>query len=261
MAEKPLQPPSIIVVSEEQRKRAAYLQSSVIVRPIVDYLRMYALEKVITFIYYGRFKDVDVLDPILDSSSVLDEKRKDIERIISLMDKHGIPVSHEIQLHQRDLQKKNDLKNTIRNFENWLVGHLIYLNLEGLTIESIYYSPRTGFLVKFEGLEMLKDETSELPINYYHLVPQNKELAKKSVFNKIAGFSKIKRKIEYSSRESWMESSVGYKWVREQLKYGRPRKEIIQEFNRRHQKDPDNYSTRGGKELSAAILSHWAKGR
>lgn len=59
--------------------------------------------------------------------------------------------------------------------------------------------------------------------------------------------------------EEWKTESIGYKWVLEKVLEGVPRKEIIQEFNKRHEQDPQNYSTRTGKPLSDGILSIWIK--
>ena len=108
-----------------------------------------------------------------------------------------------------------------------------YLDLEGLEIETIFYAAHTGFLIKFVGLDPIKDDA-----NHQHSI------------NNIKAFL---------SPEEWKKQSVGYQWVREQLDLGRSRKEIIKEFNLRHKSDPDNFSSREGRPLSAAILSHWAK--
>ena len=59
--------------------------------------------------------------------------------------------------------------------------------------------------------------------------------------------------------EAWREKSVGFKWAIEQVQAGKPRKDIIQEFNLLHANDPENYSTSTGKCLSDAILSQWVK--
>lgn len=59
--------------------------------------------------------------------------------------------------------------------------------------------------------------------------------------------------------EEWRTGATGYKWVLEKVLEGIPRKEIIREFNRRHEQDPCNYSTRTGKPLSDGILSIWIK--
>lgn len=58
--------------------------------------------------------------------------------------------------------------------------------------------------------------------------------------------------------DEWRKNSVGYQWVINQLKAGVPRKEIIEEFNKRHETNPADYSTRDGKRLSKGVLSKWA---
>lgn len=75
--------------------------------------------------------------------------------------------------------------------------------------------------------------------------PKNKPITKKT------GKSWVKQ------TEDWKKNSVGYNWVKEQLNAGVNVDDIISTFNERHKTDPDNYSTRTGKPLSRAILSHW----
>ena len=60
-------------------------------------------------------------------------------------------------------------------------------------------------------------------------------------------------------RDEWRNSSVGYNWVVEQLKAGVPRRTIVAEFNRRHEINPEDYSTRQGQALCEGTLSRWAK--
>ena len=57
----------------------------------------------------------------------------------------------------------------------------------------------------------------------------------------------------------WAENSKGYNWVRVQLAKGKSRALILEEFNELHAADPENYSTRGGKPLSAGVLSKWCR--
>ena len=58
-------------------------------------------------------------------------------------------------------------------------------------------------------------------------------------------------------KEEWYQNSIGYKWVIEQLEAGLSRKEIVAEFNKRHETNPEDYSTRWGKPLSEAVLCRW----
>lgn len=59
--------------------------------------------------------------------------------------------------------------------------------------------------------------------------------------------------------KEWRDKSVGFKWAIEQVQAGRPRKEIIAEFNKLHETDPENYSSSTGKCLTDAMLSGWVK--
>ena len=76
-------------------------------------------------------------------------------------------VQHDIQIQQHDIQRKNETRSSVKYFENWLMGHLLYVDLEGFTIESLYYSPRVGFLVKLEGMNPIPDTSLEIPVNYF----------------------------------------------------------------------------------------------
>lgn len=57
----------------------------------------------------------------------------------------------------------------------------------------------------------------------------------------------------------WLEQSKGFQWVSIQVRKGKPRKQIIEEFNELHATDPENFSTRGGKPLSKGTLSKWCR--
>ena len=57
----------------------------------------------------------------------------------------------------------------------------------------------------------------------------------------------------------WKQTSIGYLWAIEQVKAGKPYKSIVNDFNLRHEQNPDDYSTRSGKPLTDAILSNWIK--
>ena len=67
-----------------------------------------------------------------------------------------------------------------------------------------------------------------------------------------AAVASVKRK-----RKEWLQNSVGYNWVIEQLKAGLSRKEIVREFNKRHETNPEDYSTREGRPLSKGVLCRW----
>ena len=68
----------------------------------------------------------------------------------------------------------------------------------------------------------------------------------------------IKMSDELVQKASTIQSSKIVKPIFENLCMYSLEKEIIYEFNIKHREDPANYSSREGKELTAAILSHWA---
>lgn len=68
-----------------------------------------------------------------------------------------------------------------------------------------------------------------------------------------AAIAKADRKIR------WRENSPAFKWVMEKLKDGVPRMEIVEEFNKLHELQPDVFCTPSGKPLSKGILSYWIK--
>lgn len=236
------------------------VQSTVIVNPILEYLKSYGLDSIVSFIYHGAIMDVDILSPKFDFG--LSEKEADLETIASLLIKHNIEVPTELRIQQHAVQKRKELRSAIKCFENWLIGHLIYADLEGLSIDSVYYSPRVGILVRFVGYEPIQDDKHSLPINNLLGVEDIDTPYKKE--NRIKEPKVSSRQNTWDSTpktplNEWKKTNPGYQWVKEQLEAGRARKEIIIEFNERHRVDPENYSTREGKELSAAIMSHWAR--
>lgn len=58
---------------------------------------------------------------------------------------------------------------------------------------------------------------------------------------------------------AWRESSVAFQWVIDRLKDGKSRKEVITEFNKLHELQPDVFCTPRGAKLSAGVLSYWLK--
>lgn len=237
----------------ELRKKAASIQFPKIVKPIFENLEECGLDKLVSFVYRGDVRDVDILYPKFNAG--MQEKQEDIEKIVFLMQKHGLNVTQSLQDDLVFLKKQIKLKATINNFENWLLSHLAYLDIDDLEVETIVYSPKSGFLLKFVGVDPIKEEVENLPsVNVINTPP----VVSISKDEGATAPTKEKKKPSLSPEE-WKKQSKGYQWVQEQLKLGKRRKDIIYEFNIRHRKDPDNYSSREGKELSAAILSHWAK--
>lgn len=239
-------PNDLQAATTELRNKAAVIQFPKIVKPIFENLEECGLDKLVSFVYRGDVRDVDILYPKFNAG--MQEKQEDLEKIIFLMQKHGMHITQSLQDDLDFIKKQIRLRTSIANFENWLLAHLAYLNLDGLEVETIVYSPKSGFLLKFVGLDPIKETAENMPsINVIDTDPV------------VPPAPTNEKKQPCLSPEEWKKQSKGYQWVQEQLKLGKRRKDIIYEFNLRHRKDPDNYSSREGKELSAAILSHWAK--
>lgn len=69
-----------------------------------------------------------------------------------------------------------------------------------------------------------------------------------------AGIAHTNRKI------AWRENSPAYKWVMDKIASGTPRCDVITEFNRLHELQPDVFCTPKGMPLSKGVLSYWLKG-
>ena len=59
--------------------------------------------------------------------------------------------------------------------------------------------------------------------------------------------------------EEWRNNSVGYNWAKEKFEEGWSVREIVDQFNRLHETNPKDFSTRSGKKISAAVLCGWKK--
>lgn len=240
-------PNDLQAATTELRNKAAVIQFPKIVKPIFENLEECGLDKLVSFVYRGDVRDVDILYPKFNAG--MQEKQEDLEKIIFLMQKHGMHITQSLQDDLDFIKKQIRLRTSIASFENWLLAHLAYLNLGDLEVETLVYSPKSGFLLKFVGVDPIKETAENMPsINVIDTDP----VVSPAPTNE-------KKQQPCLSPEEWKKQSKGYQWVQKQLKLGKRRKDIIYEFNLRHRKDPDNYSSREGKELSAAILSHWAK--
>lgn len=139
-------------VEEKKRslriQKATILQSDLITNPIKEYMDANGLLLDVSFTYSGRVKDIDEITPKYDPS--LQQRLGEILQIESLMEKNGLPVSKEVLIHKRDLSQKIDLGNKVRQFENWLVAHMVYLNLDDMEVETLSYTPREGFTISFK---------------------------------------------------------------------------------------------------------------
>ena len=153
-------------VEERQRRlraqKASILQKELIIHPIEENMKEYGLDRIITFKYSDDIRDVDVLDPTFGPE--IGQNIEEIEQIVSLLTKNNLSVPQDVRDRRLALTRQQELKDSIRKFENWLVGHMTYTKMEDLEVESIYYSPRTGFMVKFKDLEVQnqpREETQE----------------------------------------------------------------------------------------------------
>lgn len=61
------------------------------------------------------------------------------------------------------------------------------------------------------------------------------------------------------ARLKWFEDSTGFKFVREMLRRGKTRAEIIELFNIQHEINPNEYSTREGQPMSKGVLAKWIR--
>lgn len=64
-------------------------------------------------------------------------------------------------------------------------------------------------------------------------------------------------KVRQANSEHWKATSKAYQWVREQALRGKPRKQIIEEFNELHKMMPTEFCTPKGYELNKGTLSRW----
>lgn len=56
---------------------------------------------------------------------------------------------------------------------------------------------------------------------------------------------------------AWREKSPAFQWVISKLREGWERKQIIEEFNKMHELQPDVFCTPKGKKLTKGLLSYW----
>lgn len=66
-------------------------------------------------------------------------------------------------------------------------------------------------------------------------------------------------KLKQEQRIEWMNESVAYKWVIGKFKSGMKRTDIVAEFNKLHELQPDVFCSRRGARLTPGLLSHWLK--
>lgn len=66
-------------------------------------------------------------------------------------------------------------------------------------------------------------------------------------------------KLKQEQRIEWMNESVAYKWVIGKFKSGMKRTDIVTEFNKLRELQPDVFCSRRGAKLTPGLLSHWLK--
>lgn len=135
---------------EMQNKRQELIrQAQAILQPIEEYLNEYQIGSIVKFEYHGSFQDVDVLFPKFKKN--LNTEDEELCMLVSLMKKYEVSIPAELRKRQEDTRELKELKDTIRSFENWIVGYMAYLPLKKLEVDSISYAPDTGFKIALSG--------------------------------------------------------------------------------------------------------------
>ena len=70
---------------------------------------------------------------------------------MSIRPKYGVTIPESIRERLALAKEMKEFKDTIRSFENWLVGYMVYLPLYGLDVDCINYSPKVGFKIALSG--------------------------------------------------------------------------------------------------------------
>lgn len=151
---------------ENQNKRQELIcNAKAILKPILEYLVEYQISSVITFEYHGAFQDVDVLSPRFHKD--LNTEAEELCVLVSLMKKYRVMIPAILRERQENAKELKELKDTIRSFENWLVGYMAYLPLKRLEVDSIHYSPQEGFKIVLSG-DDFKSSVIKIKTNMLH---------------------------------------------------------------------------------------------
>lgn len=134
-------------VKELKGKKLSIIKGDLIEKPILDLLRKHGLLKVITFKYVHPSHSFELLDPVFNEG--IDEEVADLETIISLMNKNGIPVPADVHNRLRATKNQKIILERAKGFSDWLKAYMSDLYLADLALDSIYYSPRTLVMTKF----------------------------------------------------------------------------------------------------------------
>ena len=134
-------------VKELKGKKLSIIKGDLIEKPILDLLRKHGLLKVITFKYVHPSHSFELLDPVFNEG--IEEEVADLEKIISLMNKNNIPVPAEVPNRLRVSRNQMTIYEKAKIFSDWLIAYMSDLILDGVSLDSIYYSPRTLVMTKF----------------------------------------------------------------------------------------------------------------
>lgn len=123
-----------------------------ILQPIDEYLIEYQLSTLVSFEYLSAFRDVTITQPCFKVD--LDAEARELEELVSLMTKYDLSIPTSIHKRLEQTKEQKELRDAIRSFENWLVSYIVYLKSETLEVESIIYSPHTGYTINLTGKDV-----------------------------------------------------------------------------------------------------------
>lgn len=123
-----------------------------ILQPIDEYLIEYQLSTLVSFEYLSAFRDVNITQPCFKVD--FDTEARELEELVSLMTKYDLPIPTSISRRLAQAKEQKELRDAVRSFENWIVGYIAYLNSETLEVESIIYSPHTGYTINLTGKDV-----------------------------------------------------------------------------------------------------------
>lgn len=136
-------------VAMQNKRQELIRQAQAILQPIEEYLNEYQIDSIVKFEYHGAFQDVDVFSPRFKKD--LNTEAEELCELVSLMKKYGVFIPASLRERQGNAKELKELKDTIRSFENWVVGYMAYLPLNKLEVDSISYAPDEGFKIALSG--------------------------------------------------------------------------------------------------------------
>lgn len=134
----------------DNNQRQRYIKKAqFIIRPIEEYLNEYQLASIIAFEYINAFRDVDVIRPRFNND--LETVTRELGELVSLMTKYNLQIPLSIRRRQEIASEQKELRDTVRAFENWIVGYMTYLSSGEIEVESVSYFPDSGFRIDLTG--------------------------------------------------------------------------------------------------------------